>query len=298
MRILVGTEEGLVELGAPRPPHLAGHAITALAGDGPRLWVLVDGRTVWRADTTEAWAPVVEVPGVEATCLLPTPEGVLVGTAGARLLRLAGGALAPIAAFEAVEGRAAWFTPWGDPPDTRSLARDAAGALFVNVHVGGVVRSTDGGRRWQPTLDIETDVHQVLADPRVPGRVLAAAAVGFVVSDDGGATWRTETDGLHARYGRAVALVEGAVLLAVSTGPGGRRAALYRRETAGATFERCRAGLPEWFGDNVDTHCLAGAGTTAALGTGDGRVFRSDDAGRSWTLAAKGLAPVTCVVLA
>jgi hypothetical protein len=259
---------------------------------------VLDGRAIWRTGDDGAWAPVAQLDATEATCLLPTPAGVLVGTAGARLLRLVGADLAPIAAFESVEGRAAWFTPWGDPPDTRSLTADPAGTLYVNVHVGGVVRSADGGWSWQPTLDIETDVHQVLADPTCAGRVLAAAAVGLVESEDGGATWRTETDGLHAHYCRALALVDGAVLLAASTGPGGRRAALYRRAADAGVFERARAGLPEeWFGDNVDTHCLAGAGATAALGTEDGRVFGSEDAGCTWTRLAKGLAPITCVLL-
>src|SRR5207249_1971591 len=81
-----------------------------------------------------------------------------------------------------------------------------AGTVYVNVHVGGVVRSRDGGRSWTPTVDIESDVHQVLAHPSRAEVVLAAAADGFGVSRDCGASWRFITEGMHAHYLRAVAV--------------------------------------------------------------------------------------------
>jgi hypothetical protein len=95
-----------------------------------------------------------------------------------------------------------------------------------------------------------------------------------------------------------VAVSGDTVLVSASTGPGGRRAALYRmRLDGGAPFERCRDGLPSWFGDNVDTGCLAAAGPVVVFGTEDGRVFRSLDAGERWEILVKGLPPVTCVTL-
>lgn len=298
-RVLVGTTEGLQELGATERRALEGQEITALARDGDGWWALVGGRTLCRAAGDAAWLDVATVAGPEATCLVATPAGLLVGTAGAHLLRLDDGALVSVEAFERIEGRAAWYTPWGDPADTRSITAGRDGALYVNVHVGGVACSTDGGRSWRATLDIETDVHQVLADPTVAGRVFAAAAVGLVVSEDGGESWRTETEGLHARYCRAVAVSQAAVLVTASTGHRGRRAGLYRRALDGPPgFERCREGLPDSFGDNIDTHCLAAAGSTAVFGTEDGEVYASRDEGSSWLLLAKGLAPVRCLALA
>jgi hypothetical protein len=114
---------------------------------------------------------------------------------------------------------------------------------------------------WWAIIDGQTIVHRVLAHPAVPGRVFAASAVGLVMSADGGESWRILTDGLHARYLRAVAVAGETVLVSASTGPGGRRAALYRTRADGqGEFERCCQGLPEWLGDNVDTHCLAARG--------------------------------------
>jgi photosystem II stability/assembly factor-like uncharacterized protein len=138
----------------------------------------------------------------------------------------------------------------------------------------------------------------VLAHPTTPGRVFAAAAVGLGTSADGGATWAFATDGLHARYLPAVAVTDEAVLVTASTGPRGRRAALYRRPLGGGGFGRCREGLPQWFGDNVDTHCLAARGGVVALGTEDGAVYRSTDGGQAFERLAKGLPAVRCVALA
>src|SRR5207247_1570407 len=134
--------------------------------------------------------------------------------------------------------------------------------LLANVHVGGVVRSTDGGAAWSPTIDIDADVHQVLAGPGAT--VVAAAAVGLCVSDDDGATWSVVDEGLHATYCRAVAIAGDTVVVSASTGHQGRQSALYRRPIAGPQrpFERCRDGLPEWFSDNVDTFCVAADGAT------------------------------------
>jgi hypothetical protein len=164
--------------------------------------------------------------------------------------------------------------------------------------VGGVARSRDGGRSWAPTVDIEADVHQVLAHPTRPDVVLAAAYEGLGVSRDGGSSWQFLTEGMHAHYARAVAVAGDVVLVSASTGPGGRRSALYRTPLdGGGRFERCQDGLP-WFADNIDTGCLQAAEGLVVFGTGDGRVFLSADRGRSWKLAAKGLPAVRAVLLA
>lgn len=300
-RIVVGTESGLhVVTGdeCVQVQELAGREITALVREGRDWWAIVEGRSLWRAANGDSWQEVATVDKGSATCLLPLPNGLYVGTEAARLLRLKGAALAPVPSFEKADGRNEWHTPWGDPADVRSMAADRAGAIYVNVHVGGVVRSRDGGRSWKPTLDIETDVHQVIAHPTRPGVVLVAAAVGFGVSRDGGDSWKFQNDGLHANYLRAVSVSEETVLVTASTGPGSRRCAVYRKALdLDDSFQKCREELPEWFRSNIDTGCLAASGSAVAFGTDDGSIFRSADAGGRWKLAAKGLPPVQCVAI-
>ncbi len=295
-RVLVATDEGLQLVngeGVARVDDLAGREVVALAVDGENRWAIVGGRELWRSADGFRWSPAAAVPKRKATCLAATPAGLLVGTTRAHLLRLEQDRLVPVPSFDEAEGRDTWYTPWGAPADVRSISAGTDGTVYVNVHVGGVLRSTNDGGAWQPTLDIEQDVHQVLAPSARPGLVLAAAAEGFGVSRDGGDTWRWENHGLHAHYCRAVTLAGDTVLLSASTGHHGRRAAVYRRALhGGEDFERCRAGLPEWFSDNVDTGCLAARGPMVVIGTEDGCVFRSRDAGERWDAVAKGLAPV------
>jgi photosystem II stability/assembly factor-like uncharacterized protein len=299
--IFVGTDEGLHRFdddGAGRVDDLAGRAVQGLAvGDG--WWALAEGRELWRSAGGSCWSLVATVPKRKAMCLASTAAGLLVGTARAHLLRLDGDRLEPVPSFDEAEGREAWYTPWGAPADVRSISAGADGAIYVNVHVGGILRSRDAGATWRPTLDIEHDVHQVLACPTRPGLVVVAAADGCGLSGDGGDTWRWENDGLQPHYCRAAALTADTVFLSASGGHHGRRAAVYRRRLHGRErFERCRAGLPDWFADNVDTGCLAARGRTVVVGTEDGSVFVSRDAGERWDEVAKGLAPVRALALA
>ena len=302
-RMLVATDEGLHVWDAgqmARADSLAGRQVTALARGEDDWWAAVEGREVWRAAVSPVaqlrWERVAVVPGEPATCLAATAGGLLVGTVGAHLLRLEGGSLAPIAAFDEADGRRDWYTPWGAPADVRSMAVGVDGAVYVNVHVGGVLRTLDAGASWRPMLDIEHDVHQVLASPERPGVVFVAAYDGFGASEDGGTTWRWDNAGLHAHYCRAVAVDGDTLLLSASAGHHGRRAAVYRRRLDGrAGFERCREGLPEWFADNVDTGCLAVRGSAAAIGSEDGRLFLSRDGGARWDEVAKDLGAARAV---
>ena len=284
--ILVGTATGLhrVEGGS----DLSGRHVTALAGD----WALVDGREVWHG------AVVGRLPddAPAGTCLLPVDGAALVGTEEGHLWRVAEGGAELVQGFETAPGRDDWYTPWGGPADVRTLAAGASSALFANVHVGGILRSTDGGETWAPTLDQDLDVHQVVAGP--DGTVVAATARGLAVSTDSGDTWTVADDGLHATYARAVALAGDTVLLTVSTGPEGRRAGVYRRPLHGdGPFERALVGLPGAFPGNVDTGCLAADDRLAVLGTFAGRVYASTDRGATWRTVAAG-PPVTCLSLA
>jgi hypothetical protein len=268
------------------PSVLGGHDVSAL--DAAAAWAITDHKALHHR-TAAGWQEVAVVPGEPATALVAAPAGVVVGTAGAHLLRLDGDALVPVDAFDAVSGRETWGTPWGDPPDVRSLAAAPDGTLLVNVHVGGVVRSRDGGATWTPTIEVDADVHQVIVDPR-SGVAFVAAAIGFAETTDGGDRWRVATDGLHSTYARALAIAGAHVLLTASDGPFTKRAALYRRPLdASAPFSRVTEGLPEWFAKNVDTHWVAARGDEAALATEEGDVYRSGDAGASWTQVASGL---------
>jgi hypothetical protein len=284
MRVLVATADGLhdAEKGLIA---FGGRDVTALARRGDTVWALVDGTDV---HTSEDWAPVGSLPGLDGTCLLALDDGsALIGTAEAHLVHLTATASEPIDGFDAAPGRDDWFTPWGGPPDTRSLALDTDGVVYANVHVGGILRSEDA-RTWTPTtLPIDADVHEVRA---ADGHLLAACADGLASSTDGGNTWETTTDGLDATYMRAVSVAGDRVVATSSRGPGGAGAAVYARPLNGSRpFERLTDGLPADFTGNIDTGWLDAIGDTVVLVTPDGDVYRSDSAGRRWDIVASGL---------
>lgn len=294
-QILVATSEGLFDVGPDRTTvELQGHVVGALLADGPERWAVVDGGQIW-ATSGEGWSPFVVLEELHATVLSFT-DRLLIGTSSARLFSVVGGHASPLDGFDRAEGRSDWYTPWGGPPDTRSIS-EWGPDVYVNVHVGGILRTDDAGATWAPTIDIDADVHRVAT---AEGQLLAACADGLATSTDRGATWSMRRDGLAAAYLRGVTVCGDAVLVSASDGPRGGRGAVYRGVLRGdGAFERCTNGLPDWFDDNIDSLCLDSPpdGSFAAFGTGDGRVFASDDGGGTWGEMALGLPTVHAVLV-
>ncbi|HEV3475001.1 MAG TPA: hypothetical protein VG602_06525 [Actinomycetota bacterium] len=284
--LIVGTGGALYRLGAEEPE--LPDPVAAVSTDRDDWWALTeDGRVVRSGEQAGSLS------GVRGRCILPREGDLLIGTSEARLFRLRDRSIEADRSFDQAPGRERWYTPWGGPPDTRSLAADAEGMVYANVHVGGILRGDGDG--WQPTIDVDADVHQVTA---FDGLVLAATAYGVAISTDRGLTWEMDEDGLHAPYCRAVAVADETLLTTASTGPFTDRAAVYRRPLAGGTFERCEGGLPEWFPSNIDTHCLVASGSAAALGTDRGEVWLSPDEGRTWDRVADGWPEIRALAFA
>ncbi len=289
MMIVIGTDDGLFVDG--ERTAFEGRSVVNLSRNGSGGWALLDGGGLVALGAGSVGA-VLET-GVELNCVLPAGDELWLGGPEARLFRLVEGTAVRHEAFDNAPDRNDWHTPWGGPPDVRSMAVGVEGDLLVNVHVGGVVRSTDGGASWQSTMDISADVHQVAAHPSAPGVAYVASAWGFGWME--GDEWRFTSDGLHASYCRAVARATRHIFVSVSTGPGGARSAVYRTDAAGRRFSRCGDGLPEWFTTNIDTHCLAAHDGVVVIGDRAGVVYRSDDEGDTWAVAFAGLPPIRCL---
>jgi hypothetical protein len=290
--LLVGTADGLLDLaldGEVIRRTLPGADVVAVSGD-----FAVAGRWVMALEAGTA-LPLPE--GLVPRCVAGLAGGrALVGTSGAHLVEVGGpdGAV-PDLLFDAIPTRSSWSTPWGGPPDTRSLALGPRGAL-AGVHVGGVWRRETAG--WVEVVPAEADNHQVVVDGDT---VAVAAAIGVGQSDDGGDTWHWSHEGLHAAYCRATAIAEGWLLATASTGPGSDEGAVYRRPLADpeAPFARCGDGaMPTAFPYNINTFALAAAGTLVAVGTPDGDLYLSDDSGATWRRLAAALPGIHCVEFA
>ena len=287
MSILVGTTAGAYLVGDSTEQLIGGTRINHIVRDGDG-WCLVDGKGQINHDGEV----VAKLPdGAAALCVQPGIDTIWIGSNEARLFALEDGRVSEDEFFATAPGRDSWYTPWGAPADVRSMTLDADHTLYVNVHVGGILRYDNTG--LVPTVDIGSDVHEVTAHPDEQGAVFAATAKGLAVSHNGH-DFDFRRNGLHAPYCRAVTVLDDRVIFSASTGPRTSQARLYTCPLWDDAVEPSSHGLPEWFDDNIDTHCLAGSGSTAHLGHGD-RVWRSEDRGATWAQIADGLGSITCI---
>lgn len=293
--VLIGTRDGIFGLDSAAPLVLQGRAVNHLLANGADIWAIADGTSILLNPDMATAPSIGELTTEHANCLVVADDRLFIGASAAVLYELADGELHRAKYFDDAPSRSSWYTPWGGPPDIRSMACDLDGTIYVNVHVGGVVRSTDRGRTWSDTMDIDNDAHEVAADTHTLGRAYAASAVGLGVTEDAGASWNFISEGLHAPYCRAVATSDSTVFVSASLGSGGRQAALYRMPRQGGPLERCQVGLPEWFTNNLDTFCLAARGSFVVAGDAAGTVYVSHDDGESWETAIQGLPGLLCL---
>jgi hypothetical protein len=231
VRIHVGTTTGLYLADGTTEELLGGTRINHVIESGGALWVADGKGRIHRDGDVAATLPS----GASPLCIQPSTTATWVGASEARLYRLVGDELSEDEFFLDEPGRASWHTPWGGPPDVRSMTLSSDRTLYVNVHVGGILRYDNTG--LVPTIDIDTDVHQVAAHPTRGGQIFAACAYGLATSHDGH-EFEIRDDGLHARYCRALAVAGDVVYVSASTGPSTNRGRVYRGDLEAACWSR------------------------------------------------------------
>jgi hypothetical protein len=290
--LVVATADGIA-LPNRNEPALPGRTISSLAVDGDTVWALVDSTELHRVRGTGASELVATLDGRSATCVHLHDGTVFVGGDDAGLWRLSDEALEPVESFRHAPTRADWYTPWGGPPSVLSMASHGDD-LYVGVHVGGIIRSADGGETWTDTIDLHVDVHEVSVNPD-DGVVWAATGErALAASRDRGTSWGFHTDGLHATYSLALAITSAGVLAGASSGHAARDGAVYLFD--GTRYETVD-GLPERLDGAVGPRQIVGTGDHAALIAPGGAVYASDDGGRHWSPVSQ-LAGATSIALA
>ena len=292
-----------------RTQEIANQPVRGLAPDGRGgALAIVGGHSLRRRAPSGEWAAVA-TSEFDLSCCMTVRGTIYVGTDDARMLRLSdgGGVLDPIDGFDNVAGRDAWFAGsaivngqrLGPPLGIRSLAANSNGSiLFANVHVGGIPRSMDGGRNWQPTIDINSDVHEVRAHQANPDIVAAASAIGLCISRDAGATWTIERDGLHAWYCSAVAFSGDDILVSASTDHFASQGRIYRRSIKpDGDIVAVEDGLPMWINGIADTGCIATNGSTVAVVDRTGTLYLSTQFGLAWSRSSSNLPAPSSVLI-
>jgi hypothetical protein len=294
--LLVATwDNGLFSVaGKTVDQELAGQSVRSLAADRHgRVLAIVGRHSLCRRSSDGEWTEIAKSE-LELSCCVSVGNVVFVGTDDARILRVdPDGTQRCLTGFDAVAGREGWYAGsaivdgklMGPPLGIRSMAATCDGAvLLANVHVGGIPRSADSGRTWRPTIDIDSDVHQVCAHPARPDIVIAAAAAGLCMSRDAGMTWTIEQQGLHAQYCSAVAFGRNDMFVAASADHFATQGAVYRRPIDGdGPLQLLGGGMPDWIDGIADTDCIATRDSMVAVVDQSGRLYVSHDDGASWS---------------
>ena len=286
-------QRAIQRLGENRPPRTR----RSIGSQPGGRWQWRSARHRWRAfalSTFPQWRmDELTTSEFDLSCCVPMGYAVIVGTDDARILRVdPHGTQQVLKGFNTVPGREKWYAGsaivdgkrMGPPLGIRSLAATSDGVLLANVHVGGIPRSADSGLTWQPTIDIDADVHQVCTHPSRSNIVIAAAAVGLCISRDAGRTWTIEQRGLHAPHCSAVAFGRHDMFVSASIDPFAAQGAVYRRSIdSNDPLHPLGRGMPQWTDGKVDTDCIATRDSMVAIIDRSGRLFVSYDDGASWS---------------
>ena len=213
-------------------------------------------------------------------------------------------------ALRKVPGSERWSFP--APPHVGHLKhinfdpRDS-NTMFASIEVGGLLKSVDAGETWTEIPGMYEDVHRTVINPARPERIYVSGGDGVYVTSDAGATWEHWATRESEIGGYPDLLVFGQknpelmFIAAAQCSPGEWRkshfagARVSRSRDGGRTWEILSNGLPDRLQASVEAMCLEqnGASCTVLFATTAGEVYGSDDAGDSWSVAVKGLAPIS-----
>jgi photosystem II stability/assembly factor-like uncharacterized protein len=149
---------------------------------------------------------------------------------------------------------------------------------FLVASPKGVLRSADGGERWErKTLGVGGPVLALggsLSDRRF---VIAATPIAFYVSPDGGASWEIISEASQLSRVHALAFLPGDDRVVFAATSGG----LLKSADQGRTWHPRGGGLPQLDITGLALH--PDGRTLAASDYSSGGLWRSEDAGDTWT---------------
>jgi len=285
------------------PFALWGMATTCLLSDehGVLLAAGTRDQGVQARSAEGAYRRTSGIAGAEITALTREPRSgaAYAGTEPAALHRASEGDLAWI---EAPSFRGPWAAAWlaqATRPARVSALCGLEGALYVSVYTGGVLRSSDGGRTFEPVSDgLPASVRALAGDRSAPQVIYAGTDAGLYRSEKSGYGWTRLALDPRRESITAIALCPGrpdlvlaggahAAVLAKPGTPAGADAVVYRSEDGGKHFvalspERLPLVRGIFTGFVFDhkrpERIYAGASS--------GELFASIDGGRSWRLLA------------
>jgi photosystem II stability/assembly factor-like uncharacterized protein len=212
-------------------------------------------------------------------------------------------AAASPAVVESTDGGVTW-APLPSAPNPARLFIDARTVtkLYASVSDAGLSRSTDGGATWNPasTGIADQNIRDLALDPVDPQRLWAASTGGtsggggVYLSTNGGQNWSRVDLGVPVNLATAIAVdPRNASFVYAAASQSTLRAALFASSDGGQTWAPANTGMGGYISDGIACDQAAPGMAYAISGA---NVFRTDDAGATWTL--RGAAPDALVSLA
>ena len=194
--------------------------------------------------------------------------------------------------------------------------------LFVAISTGGVYRTDDGGKNWQPRNKgirakfLPPDqqypewgqcVHKVVRHSSNPSRMFLQHHWGVYRSDDAGDSWNDIGKGLPSDFGFAMEIdphdANTVYIIPIESDEfrctPEAKLRVYRTKNAGESWKPLTKGLPQHdaFETILRDNMKADANNPTGLyfGTRNGKLFASKNGGDSWTTITEGLPAITCV---
>ena len=235
-------------------------------------------------------------------------------------------------AYDGVPGTHQWYDGTPHPWEFKRVwhlepSLTDPDTVYAGVEDAALFKTADGGQTWTELSGLRGHgtgpkwspgaggmcLHTILIDPTNHSRIyVAISAAGAFRSDDGGASWKAITKGLHSKYLPDPTAEVGHCVHRITMHPT-RPQVLFmqkhwdvmRSDNAGDSWEKISGNLPTDFGFVIDVHAhepetiyIVPIKSDSEHYPMDGKlqVFRSRKGGNEWEPLTKGLPQRDCYV--
>jgi len=256
---------------------------------------LRDGGVQRTTDGGRTWVDcALPGPGVFSLAVSTADGAVYAGTEPSALYRSddRGEAWRELEGLLELPSRPTWSfppRPWTSHVRWIAPSPHDADLILAGIELGGLMRSSDGGKTWADHRPgAQRDVHSLAWHPRVAGRAYEAGGGGAAWSDDEGESWHpADEEGRDRHYTWSVAVDPDDPELwyvSASAGPyaahggGDPKAKIYRRQEG--KWSALAGGLPEPL--RAMPYALVAVDGGLVAGFADGQIWGSADRGETW----------------